>query len=187
MTKKTIPTPAELHKMLRYEPETGNLYWRERTPDMFEPSTWCAQRKCKTWNARFSGKPAGYINVHGYIMVSVNYVDLLAHRIIWVMVHGKEPADEVDHIDGARANNREENLRDTSHSGNQRNKAIMKNNTSGCHGVHYSTTEQKWKAAINHNGKKKTLGRFNCITAAIIARKTAEVEYGYHANHGKIL
>jgi len=187
MTKKTIPTPAELHKMLRYVPETGKLYWLERTPDMFEPSAYSAERKCKVWNSRFSGKEAGGAATNGYNVVSMDYLDLLAHRIIWVMVHGKEPDDQIDHIDGNRTNNREENLRDVSRSENQRNQAIMKNNTSGHHGVHYSSTERKWRAAINHNGKKKTLGRFNCITAAIVARKAAEVEFGYHKGHGKIL
>lgn len=188
MTTKTIPTPAELHKILRYEPETGKLFWRQRTPDMFEDTGYSAERKCIVWNSRFSGKEAGTNAFsHGYITVSVNYLDLLAHRVIWVMVHGKEPHDQIDHIDGNRANNRAENLRDVSRSDNQRNQAIMKNNTSGYHGVHYSRTEQKWRASINTNGKKVILGRFNCITAAIVARKAAEKKYGYHVGHGKIL
>lgn len=187
MTKKSIPATEYLHKILRYDPHTGGLYWRERTPDMFTDTGHSAERKCTTWNSRFAGKRAGNVADDGYASISVNYTILLAHRVIWKMHNGTDPSDQIDHIDGNRSNNRIENLRDVSRSDNQRNQAIMKNNTSGHHGVHYSKTEGMWRAAINTNGKKKTLGRYRCITAAIIARKIAEETYGYHKGHGKTL
>lgn len=35
MATKPLPTPTELRQLLRYEPETGKLLWRERGPQWF--------------------------------------------------------------------------------------------------------------------------------------------------------
>ena len=35
MSKRELPTSEELHKLLRYRPETGFLYWRPRPREMF--------------------------------------------------------------------------------------------------------------------------------------------------------
>jgi hypothetical protein len=44
----------------------------------------------------------------------------------------------------------------------------------------------KWLASISINGKRKHLGYFKDIDDAIEARKNANIEYGYHANHGEV-
>jgi len=51
--------------------------------------------------------------------------------------------------------------------------------------VHWCNTWNRWIAQININGKRKKLGSFTDVESAIQARKDAEIEYGYHVNHGK--
>jgi hypothetical protein len=62
----------------------------------------------------------------------------------------------------------------------------LNNNTSGFTGVFWDKARNKWKANININGRLKHLGLFTDMDDAIIARKRANVEFGYHANHGAI-
>lgn len=57
MAAKPLPDQATLLKLLRYDPETGKLYWRERTPDLFSATRFDAQTMCENWNAANAGKP----------------------------------------------------------------------------------------------------------------------------------
>ena len=53
MTDTERVTPKILHKLLRYEPETGKLFWRERSDELSKnPSI------RKSWNARYAGCPS---------------------------------------------------------------------------------------------------------------------------------
>jgi len=50
---RDLPTPERLRQLLRYEPETGLLFWLARPREMFS-----TQRAFSTWNARFAGQQA---------------------------------------------------------------------------------------------------------------------------------
>ena len=59
-----------------------------------------------------------------------------------------------------------------------RARSIQSNNTSGCKGVTFNKSANKWQAKIGiSNGKVKHLGYFETIDDAIAARKSAEVEF----------
>jgi len=56
---KPIPTPEMLRKLLRYDPETGKLFWRERPVEMFaDTGRGGSKGSAARWNGRFSGKEA---------------------------------------------------------------------------------------------------------------------------------
>ena len=57
----------------------------------------------------------------GYVYLNYKGVELLAHRVAYVMGHGRWPENQVDHIDGNRRNNALYNLRDTTRSENNCN------------------------------------------------------------------
>jgi hypothetical protein len=59
-----------------------------------------------------------------------------------------------------------------------------KRNISGITGVFKHTQTGSWQAQIRINGKSKHLGSFQIFEEAVLARKTAEVNYGFHKNHG---
>lgn len=67
------------------------------------------------------GRPAGHTTRHGYRRVRVNGQNCAEHRLIWKIVHGKEPRGFIDHINGIRDDNRPENLRDVTPAENAMN------------------------------------------------------------------
>ena len=184
--RKDLPSPELLRKILRYEPDTGKLFWRERSVDMFADSKHNAELACSAWNSRFAGKDAlTAFNCNGYKTGSILNRCYLAHRIIWAMVYDEWP-ENIDHINGVRDDNRIQNLRSVSRSENNRNKKRQSNNASGVCGVNWHKQHSKWRAYIKADGKVKNLGYFTDFDDAVAARKEAEAEYGYHENHGRV-
>jgi hypothetical protein len=172
---RTTPLPPidYLRQRLRYEPDTGKLYWRE-CDDM-----------PKSWRTKYSGREAfTCVKNNGYRMGRIDYRAYQAHRVAWALHHGEDPVGEIDHVDHDRANNRAENLRVVSHQDNHRNTTLRKNNTSGAMGVSWFAASKKWSAYLMVDGRKKHLGYFHERADAIAARKAAEAEYGFHTNHG---
>lgn len=69
--------------------------------------------------------------------------------------------EQIDHKDGNGLNNTRKNLRVTDSFGNNKNSTKRSNSiTSKYKGVHYSKREGKWKAQIQVNKKKISLGTF---------------------------
>lgn len=185
MAAKPLPDQALLLKLLRYEPETGKLFWRERTPEFFPYN---ANRssidQCTKWNSRLSGKPAlNAIHDQGYRRGSICGTSFFAHRIIWRMVTGIEP-EFIDHINGDRSDNRWINLRSVSKRENSMNCRLDKRNITGCHGVTWNMRKNRWQVRMTVSGKIKALGYFEDLDEAIRTRRAAEREVGFHPNHG---
>jgi hypothetical protein len=170
---ENLPNPSYLRERLRYEPETGKLYWRSNSamPD--------------SWNTRWGGREAfTTVAVNDYRQGDVGNVKFYAHRVIWAMVCDEWPQDQIDHIDHDRGNNRFENLRVVEHADNGRNMKLNRKNTTGMHGVYWRNDCCRWYARITHGGVTRHLGHFLTFEAAAAARKKAEVQFGFHTNHG---
>jgi len=179
MADRNSITPEILRQLLRYEPETGELFWLPR--DM----RWFAKEKeCRRWNARYADKPAfTATNGNGYRSSRVLSTNVISHRAIWAIIHGEWPRHQIDHINGNRADNRLANLRAVTKFENGRNCRLSKRNTSGHTGV-YPSRFGNWTALIGVRRKIITIGTYKTKEAAIAARKQAEAEFGFHENHG---
>ena len=117
-----LPDKDVLNGWLRYDQQTGQLFWRLRTPNMFAATDGRgADHACNQWNSRWAGQEALTKTNIGYRCGRLNYQYVLAHRVIWKMMTGEE-ANEIDHIDGNRGNNQWNNLRSVTTSINRRNK-----------------------------------------------------------------
>lgn len=185
---KPLPSPELLRKLLRYNPETGFLYWMKRSPDLFYDSIISCEARCKQWNTRYAGNRA-FVNRDnkGYYKGGIFGRNYKAHRIIWAMGTGRWPVDQIDHINHNSADNRFANLREVSHQENGRNSSMSSKNTSGFTGVSWSNKDNVWTAHIKISGKSIYLGGFANKLDAIAARKKANFENGFHDNHGRIL
>lgn len=111
---------------------------------------------------------------------------LSVHRLVAkAFIENNQNTNVVDHIDRNRANNNFENLRWTNQAGNQRNRKISSNNTSGTKGVHFSKAHQAWFGLIMDNDgnlKKKCFGitrHPNAKELATAWRLQKEEEFGY--------
>jgi hypothetical protein len=172
--------PAELAKLLSYDPETGRLVWLDRPDSMF-----ASKGSAARWRSNFCGKAAlTALNDQGYRTGSLLGRSYRAHRVAWAIVHGHWPSGEVDHINGARADNRIANLRDVPRSLNQRNAKMQSNNTSGVNGVGWVADRKMWRADMKIGNHYKFLGLFASKEAAASARKAANQRFGFTERHG---
>ena len=115
------------------------------------------------------GNIAGSKDKQGYITLMVCGKLYKAHRLAWLYIHGKWPTNEIDHINGNKADNRLSNLRDVERWINMHNQGLRKNNTSGFKGV--CRKGKKWSAVIKINKKIHWLGVYETPELANIARQ----------------
>lgn len=179
MTTHKIPPQEVLAQRLRYDPDSGKLFWLE----------WSDAPK--GWNERLAGKEA-YTCKHGkgytYGTMTIKDGDRVvayrsySHRTVWKMAYGNEP-EFIDHINGDRQDNRLENLRSVTRQENAINKRLKKGNKSGHHGV-WETKEGSWRAFIGLGGKLTQIGTYPTKEFALVARQAAEKVLGFHENHG---
>lgn len=170
---KSLPSIDYLRKRLRYEPETGKLFWLDYEGMPIQ------------WRARWVGKEAFTSTLStGYRQGSIDDAMFLAHRVVWAIHHGEWPDDQIDHINGVTVDNRIVNLRVVSISENQRNASRRSDNTSGITGVRWHKAAGKWQAQITVNNRSKYLGLFNTLEEAAAARKEASAKYGFTERHG---
>lgn len=186
MAKAELPSPELLRKLLRYDPETGQLFWRARPVSLFRAGHFSAEHNAAKWNTRYAGKPTTpSLGSEGYARCTINGRLYHAHRIIWALHYGEWPEGCIDHINRDRADNRISNLRVVTVAENNKNRSLQTNNTSGVAGVCWKACRSLWRAQINHHGEVLWLGDFPKRRQAIAARRDAERRYGYHENHGK--
>jgi hypothetical protein len=141
-------TQEALKHILDYNPDTGLFVWKN-------PTGGRAKRNAI----------AGKTNSHGYRSIKINKKDYLAHRLAWFYVHGKWPANIIDHINGDKVDNRISNIRDTSLSVNNLNRKYAKG---------FSVVRKKFQAKMANGSKTIYLGSFDSADAAQLAYKTAK-------------
>jgi hypothetical protein len=109
--KLFLPT-SFLRSLFQYDKKTGFLCWRSRAD----------VPKC--WNTRYAGTEITGLDRHGYIQVRIGKKTYRAHRVIWAIVRGEWPINDVDHRNGMRNDNRWRNLRSASRSQNNHNRSV---------------------------------------------------------------
>lgn len=87
---------------------------------------------------------------HGYAIGTRNCKNVSFHRLVMKVTDSNI---QVDHINGDRLDNRKSNLRTCTNQENSFNKYKNSNNSSGYKGVYYDREYNKWRGAIQYNGK----------------------------------
>jgi len=161
MGENTGVSAEYLRSRLSYDPESGEFRWRDARAD-------CV------------GAVAGKREHHGYVQIVIDRRAYMAARLAWLYMTGSWPEAEIDHRNGAKADNRWDNLRPASRSENCANKPKQANNTSGHRGV--SRHGARWRAQINIDGRRTLLGVFKTPEdAAACYRKAYEKYFGEFA------
>jgi len=172
-TGDTLINQERLRDVLHYDPDSGDFTWLNPT----------------SFRVRI-GDTAGYHHKtpdgKTYIQTAVDGDKHYAHRLAWFYMTGEFPVDQIDHINGDGTDNRWCNLRQVTHRENSKNQKLRSTNTSGVTGVYWDTKREKWCASITIKGKTVSLGRFDILSDAVDARSRAEIEYGFHENHGSV-
>lgn len=186
---KNNPIDVDLMRsVLDYDPDTGILTWKEREANSKED---------KIFNSRWANKRAGscgackkrphYTTRRLCFSRNGKKKKFMEHRVIWCIYYGSDIPEgmQIDHVNGDSCDNRINNLRLVNNADNAKNQSIRYNSTSGVLGVNFSKREQRWKARIMVNRRAIYLGTFTNKEDAIEARKKAEIDYGFHENHGR--
>lgn len=121
------------------------------------------------------GDRAGYFyRPKGYRRVKLKGVAYSEHRIIWYLVYGKWPDQDLDHINRNKIDNRVENLREATASMNMLNRAYSLDR--GLPPYVYPDGNG-FKVQYRENGKYRYLGNFSSpdeANAAYLSREVAK-------------
>lgn len=149
-------TAEELRSLYSYDPETGLF-----------------------WSLKYN-RTVGYVDSRGYVVVEPKGIQFRAHRLAWLYMTGEWPANQIDHINGVRNDNRWSNLRAATNAENGQNQKIRSDNRSGYTGVRWHSVNRKWQVSIKANGRRH-FWYFDDQQSAIEARLKAEADMFTHA------
>lgn len=164
MRKQSHPNHSYefLSSIYRYDTETGILYNRK----LNKPTG--------------TTHPTGYLRVRLRIGESGARRHYMVHRLAWFLVHGTWPADQIDHVNGIRGDNRLCNLREATAQQNLQSRPMHKRNQLGVKGV--TQVKGRFRAQLWNNGRfvlSKTFGTIEEASAAYQA-KAREVFGEWH-------
>jgi hypothetical protein len=94
-----------------------------------------------------------------YAVARVNGRRVYLHLFLWAL-WGREPVPVVEHKDGDGLHCTDVNLRPASVEENNRNRGLIRSNTSGYKGVNWDKGKQQWRAKIQVSGTRLHLGYF---------------------------
>lgn len=167
-----------LRQVLRYEPETGKLFWRPRSAALIGGEGIIAKMNYASFNQRFAGKECFRLVSHdGYLHGTLFNWKYPAHQVIWALVHGVWSTKEmqVDHINGNRADNRLANLRLVPEIVNLRSRVRRAYKHGGEKGIALNQSNMKWQVTVPlGGGRNRYIGCYEQIETARIARDAAE-------------
>lgn len=153
-----------------YDPDTGQFY---------------DHKSGKAVGGRQQAGSIGKKRTRAETYIALNYMQnnkrkqYKAHRIAFLIMTGSIP-EKVDHINHIGTDNRWSNLASSNSTMNGKN--MSKKPKNGIFGI--CKWNGKWKAQIGHENKMLHLGYYEDYFEACCARKSAEIKYKFHPNHG---
>ena len=161
-------TQDRLKELLHYDPETGIF-----------------TRRVNRRGGAKAGVAVGYPDKTGYMCFKLLGKHRKIHRLAFLYMEGVFPPDQVDHINGDRADNRWANLRHSNAQENAHNYGgPTSKNRAGYLGVSVTTCVRPYRACIGVLGKVKHLGNFTTPEAAHAAYLKAKDEL--HPTHRRL-
>ncbi|MBE0561818.1 MAG: HNH endonuclease [Ochrobactrum anthropi] len=164
-----LPDVSTILAFFTFNEATGALHWRRTDAN-------------KMLNDRYVGRRAGSLS-GGYLRVKFSGKSWMVHRLVFKILHGRDPIGEIDHIDGNKLNNVGCNLREVPCVLNTWNRGNKKRQVALPKGVTYHRGSGKFYARIQANGVRRHLGGF--ADAETAARAYAAASIKHHGEYGR--
>ena len=147
----------EIHDLLRYDPESGNFYW-----------------KLNRGRLAKAGDVAGTL-VDGYIKIKIKGKLYAAHRLVFLLEDGVFPEGDVDHKNKIKYDNRRVNLRKATRRQNLQNTPARSNNKLGVKNVDFK--KDRYRVVLRIDGKPKYIGSYEELELATLVAEEARSKY----------
>lgn len=152
------------------------MFWQARQLMEFPK-----EQQWKTWNTRYADKRAGARDKDGYRIVTIDGRHYRAARIIWQMMTGEPPPNEIDHKNTDPDDDRWDNLRLATSGQNKGNKKRRLDSAWGLKGAK-RVPSGRYQARIGCGSSRRHLGTFDTEEEAHAAYAVAAQErYGEFA------
>lgn len=132
---------SEVLKLLRYNKDTGEVFWNERK------------------RGRPVDKPAGTQDRYGYRWIKIYGNTYSLSRLVWFMYYGKFPKENLDYKNGNPKDLRITNLKEIPYLLHKERQRARRISTEGAKGV-YKNKDGVWKVRIMKDGKAHMRGPF---------------------------
>lgn len=165
---------SDLRRLLRYDPETGFLFWKTRGIEEF-----ASEASWKSWNSQHAEKRAlTTVSKFGYLRGTIKGEDYFYHKVAWAIFYGEwQPKGlEIDHINRDKLDNRISNLRLCTRLQNMLNRPKMKSKILP-KGVR-PDKNGKFRAMCSVNKRAKWLGAFPTVEEAAAAYDAEMIKRG---------
>lgn len=144
-------------RILDPDPEPILAYVREYFSYSEELKGLIYKKATAARNRNRIGQRAGSVHPQGYVAIKIRGRLFREHRLVFLLHKGRWPEGELDHDNRDASDNRIDNLRESSRSGNCANRQRW-GMTSKYRGVHFHRKCQKYQSAIRVHGRTKYLG-----------------------------
>jgi len=149
---------------LHYNASTGILTWRD---------------------GRLAGFRAGTQDSTGRRKIKILGKTYKEHRIIFLIMTGRYPNGQIDHIDHDPSNNEWSNIRECNQYVNARNLPKRKDKKTSRHtGVSMHSRDKNYRVRINKPDGGVYTKYFKKEEDAAAHASEKYLEFGYHENHG---
>lgn len=153
---KSLPTQIYLNECFDYNPMSGQLFWKERPPEHFN-----GKQGYRAFMATRANTLCGAMSRKGYLVVRLDQSKYYVHRIIWKLMTGVDPKEQIDHKNQIKHDNRFINLREATNAQNQQNRALdWRPNRHGYAGVWHLKRRGKFAAVLKVDRKLVWLGQY---------------------------
>ena len=152
MKSRNDLTAEYVRSILDYDWKTGIFTWKYRLD------------RNNQWNARFAREQAGSKFKDGKYSywkttIRINNLQYYASRLAFLIMTGRWPKEQMDHINCDSLDNRWTNLREATATENRLNTRARKNGKISLKGVYLNQSKKNpYRAQIRVNGKKTDLG-----------------------------
>jgi hypothetical protein len=144
----------------------------------YDPDSGIVTRRVRSYRWK-ENTPVGCLGAGGYLRWKTRGKQYPLTHLIWAIYVGAWPAEQIDHINGDRTDNRARNLREATHSQQMTNRRAFSGKAVPLKGVRLDKSGARFQSRVTKDGVTRSLGTFDTPEEAHAAyAAAAELQHG---------